>query len=187
MQAVSSNYPQATYTHDWLYKYRWNFGDRPANTNYYLAASSANGLNEVFNSIFESMTKNLAGPTELVGDDPTKSGYVTFYDPLGDYMEVKDFEAVAFAGGVYKKTEQKRSTDGNGKTVDTYTFTDPYTGTVSNAYPGEADLEDIIITVTRGSGSDGDTVQVKIPASMLPLRSYQVTCLLYTSPSPRDS
>lgn len=178
MQAVSSNYPQAAYTDKsdkwWYDDYEWDFGNRPANTNYYLAASSANGLNEVFNSIFKSITKNLAGPTEVGDDGPTKSGYVTFYDPLGDYMEVKDFEAIAFADHVYKNTKTT-STDENGKTVDTYTFTEQYTGTVSNAYPGEADLKDIRITVTRGSGSDGDTVQVQIPASMLPLRSYQVT------------
>lgn len=180
MQAVSSNYPEATYTYTegsmWNPgKENWSFGDPAASANYYLAASNADGLNKVFNSIFESMTKNLAGPTEVVGDDPTNSGYVTFDDPLGDYMEVKGFEAVAFAGGVYKNTKQTRSTDSNGKTVDTYTFTDKYTGTASNAYPNKADLSHILITVTRGSGSAGDTVKVKIPASMLPLRYYQVT------------
>ena len=53
------------------------------------------------------MTVNLAGPTEVDNDDPTTSGYVTFDDPLGDYMEVKDFEAVAFAGGVYKNPQKK--------------------------------------------------------------------------------
>lgn len=177
MQAVSSNYPKATYTYTegsmWNPgKENWSFGDPAASANYYLAASNADGLNKVFNSIFESMTKNLAGPTKVVGDDPTNSGYVTFDDPLGDYMEVKGFEAVAFAGGVYKNTQKTTSTD---KTVDTYTFTDPYTGPVSNAYPDKANLRDILITVTHGSGSAGDTVQVKIPASMLPLRYYQVT------------
>lgn len=177
MQAVSSNYPKATYTYtegSMLKpgKENWSFGDPAASANYYLAASNADGLNKVFNSIFESMTKNLAGPTEVVGDDPKNSGYVTFDDPLGDYMEVKGFEAVAFAGGVYKNTQKTTSTD---KTVDTYTFTDPYTGPVSNAYPDKANLRDILITVTHGSGSAGDTVQVKIPASMLPLRYYQVT------------
>lgn len=177
MQAVSSNYPKATYTYTegsmWNPgKENWSFGDPAASANYYLAASNADGLNKVFNSIFESMTKNLAGPTEVVGDEPTNSGYVTFDDPLGDYMQVKGFEAVAFAGGVYKNTQKTTSTD---KTVDTYTFTDPYTGPVSNAYPDKANLRDILITVTHGSGSAGDTVQVKIPASMLPLRYYQVT------------
>lgn len=180
MQAVSSNYPKATYTYTegsmWNPgKENWSFGDPAASANYYLAASNADGLNKVFNSIFESMTKNLAGPTEVVGNNPTNSGYVTFDDPLGDYMEVKGFEAVAFAGGVYKKTKITTSTDENGKTVDTYTFTDKCTGTASNAYPNTADLSHILITVTHGSGSAGDTVQVKIPASMLPLRYYQVT------------
>ena len=180
MQSVSSNYPKATYTYTegsmWNPgKENWSFGDPAASANYYLAASNADGLNKVFNSIFESMTKNLAGPTEVVGDDPKNSGYVTFDDPLGDYMQVKGFEAVAFAGGVYKKTKITTSTDENGKTVDTYTFTDKCTGTASNAYPNTADLSHILITVTHGSGSAGDTVQVKIPASMLPLRYYQVT------------
>lgn len=174
MHAVSSNYPQATYTSNG-WGYSWDFGTKAANLNYYLAASSADGLNEVFKTIFNSVTVNLAGPTEVVGNNPTNSGYVTFDDPLGDYMQVKGFEAVAFAGGVYKNTKQTRSTDSNGKTVDTYTFTDKYTGTASNAYPNKADLSHILITVTRGSGSAGDTVQVKIPASMLPLRYYQVT------------
>ena len=169
MQAVSSNYPQAAYTEGWG-GYSWEFGEQAANPNYYLAASNADGLNKVFNSIFESITRNLAGPTKVVGDDPTNSGYVTFDDPLGDYMEVKDFEAVAFAGGVYKN--KTKSTNGN---VDTYTFANEYTGTASNAYPNTANLSHILITVTRGSGSAGDTVQVKIPASMLPLRYYQVT------------
>ena len=169
MHAVSSNYPQAAYT-DGRGGYSWEFGDPAASANYYLAASNANGLNEVFNSIFESITRDLAGPTKVVGNDPTNSGYVTFDDPLGDYMEVKDFEAVAFAGGVYKN--KTKSTNGN---VDTYTFANEYTGTASNAYPNTANLSHILITVTRGSGSAGDTVQVKIPASMLPLRYYQVT------------
>lgn len=169
MHAVSSNYPQATYTSNG-WGYSWDFGTKAANPNYYLAASSADGLNEVFKTIFNSVTVNLAGPTEVVGNNPTNSGYVTFYDPLGDYMEVKDFEAVAFAGGVYKN--KTKSTNGN---VDTYTFANEYTGTASNAYPNTANLSHILITVTRGSGSAGDTVQVKIPASMLPLRYYQVT------------
>ena len=139
-----------------------------------MAASSADGLKNVFENIFTSVSTTPAGPTQVT-DKPQEEGYVTFDDPLGDYMEVKDFEAVAFAGGVYKKTKITTSTDENGKTVDTYTFTDKYTGTASNAYPNTADLSHILITVTHGSGSAGDTVQVKIPASMLPLRYYQVT------------
>ena len=58
MQAVSSNYPSATYTKTGIIKYKWNFGDRPDNADYYMAASSADGLNKVFEDIFTSISNN---------------------------------------------------------------------------------------------------------------------------------
>lgn len=170
MQAVSSNYPSATYTKTGIIKYKWNFGDRPANANYYLAASSADGLNKVFEDIFTSVSTKPAGPTHVT-DKPHEEGYVTFDDTLGDYMQVQDFKAVAFAEKVFTNVTHSTSGDGN---VDTYTFTG-HSGTVSDAYPNAADLEDIKITVTHGSGANGDHVKVMIPASMLPLRYYKAT------------
>lgn len=169
MQAVSSNYPSATYARPkGTLKWKWDFGDRPNKADYYMAASSADGLKNVFENIFTSVSTTPAGPTQVT-DKPQEEGYVTFDDPLGDYMEVKDFEAVAFAKQVFRdKTVNKTPT------VDTYTFTG-HSGTVSDAYPNAADLKDIIITVTHGNGSDGDHVRVQIPASMLPLRYYKAT------------
>lgn len=169
MQAVSSNYPSATYTKTGIIKYKWDFGDRPDKANYYMAASSADELKNVFADIFTSVSTTPAGPTQVT-DKPQKEGYVTFDDPLGDYMEVKSFEAVAFSDKVFTKPSIKSS--GN---MDTYTFTGKHDNTVSGAYPNTADLSHIIITVTHGSGSDGDRVKVQIPASMLPLRYYKAT------------
>lgn len=169
MQAVSSNYPSATYTKTGIIKYTWDFGDSSDNTNYYMAASSADELKNVFADIFTSVSTTPAGPTQVT-DKPQKEGYVTFDDPLGDYMEVKSFEAVAFSDQVFTQVD-KTSTD----TADTYIFKGEHKDTVSGAYPNTADLSHIIITVTHGSGSVGDRVQVQIPASMLPLRYYEVT------------
>ena len=169
MQAVSSNYPSATYTKTSIIKYKWDFGDRPDKANYYMAASSADGLNKVFEDIFTSISTKPAGPTHVT-DKPQKEGYVTFDDPLGDYMEVKSFEAVAFSDQVF--TEPSKETSGN---VDTYIFKGEHKDTVSGAYPETANLKDIIITVNRSNGSVGDSVQVQIPASMLPLRYYKAT------------
>ena len=170
MQAVSSNYPSATYARPkGTLKWKWNFGDRPDKADYYMAASSADELSKVFENIFNSISITLAGPTQVT-DQPQKEGYVTFDDPLGDYMEVKSFEAVAFSDKVFTKPSIKSS--GN---VDTYTFTGKHDNTVSGAYPNTADLSHIIITVIHGSGSVGDRVQVQIPASMLPLRYYKAT------------
>lgn len=175
MQAVSSNYPSATYTgksyDPWglLGTWKWNFGNRPDNANYYMAASSADELKNVFADIFTSVSTTPAGPTHVT-DKPQEEGYVTFDDPLGDYMEVKSFEAVAFSDQVFTQVD-KTSTD----TADTYIFKGEHKDTVSGAYPNTADLSHIIITVTHGSVAEGDRVQVKIPASMLPLRYYKVT------------
>lgn len=69
MQAVSSNYPNATYsyTEGWFGggSYDWNFGNKAAGANYYLAASSADELNNVFESIFTSVSTLLPGPRML--------------------------------------------------------------------------------------------------------------------------
>lgn len=175
MQAVSSNYPLATYTgnsHDpWgvIVPWIWDFGSRSDNANYYMAASSADELNKVFEDIFNSISITLAGPTQVT-DKPQQEGYVTFEDTLGDYMEVKGFEAVAFSDKVFTQVERTRT-----DTEDTYIFKGEHKDTVSGAYPNTADLSHIIITVTRSNGSVGDHVRVQIPASMLPLRYYEVT------------
>lgn len=169
MQAVSSNYPSATYTKTGIIKYKWDFGDRPNKADYYMAASSADGLKNVFENIFNSISITLAGPTQVT-DKPETDGYVTFDDPLGDYMEVKSFEAVAFSDQVFTQVERTRT-----DTKDTYIFKGEHKDTVSGAYPNTANLSHIIITVTHGSGSVGDRVKVQIPASMLPLRYYKAT------------
>ena len=54
MQAVSSNYPSATLQLGWGWK--WTFGTRAANSNYYLSATSADGLKNVFQTISNSIT-----------------------------------------------------------------------------------------------------------------------------------
>lgn len=170
MQAVSSNYPSATYARPkGTLKWKWNFGDRPDKADYYMAASSDDKLKNVFENIFTSVSTTPAGPTQVT-DKPQKEGYVTFDDPLGDYMEVKSFEAVAFSDQVFTQVERTRT-----DTKDTYIFKGEHKDTVSGAYPNTADLSHIIITVTRSNGSVGDRVRVQIPASMLPLRYYQVT------------
>ena len=56
MQAVSSNYPSATLQWDWGWK--WNFGTRAEDedSNYYLSATSADELKNVFQTISNSIT-----------------------------------------------------------------------------------------------------------------------------------
>lgn len=173
MNAVSSNYPNAQSTQTGQnvdFSQHCTLGDR-AEGNYYFAADSAEGLNDVFNSIYDdfgsSATSPIKSETVIGGED---IGYLTFTDTLGDYMEVKNFKSIIFAGKEFTQVEIQD----NGTTT-TYTFQ----GTVDNGneegevYPGSHDLSTIEITVDHSSNiQDGDVVTVKIPSNLIPLRLY---------------
>lgn len=160
MHAVSSNYPKAT-----AYNTR---GDRvDAKYQYYKTASESDELDKVFNEIFDEIKNPGSVPTEVTGDDPMNSGYITFEDKLGAYMKVDGFNEIVFADREF--TEVAKKTDGN---TDTYTFS----GTVdaSDLYPNGS-LGEIVIQVVRSEElAQGDKVTVKIPAALIPLRQFDV-------------
>ena len=109
MNAVSSNYPAATATN---YRITLNKGE---NKGYYKTAKNASELNAVFNDIFKDSTSNPPVPTLVEsGKNATNSGYVRFNDPLGDYMTVDGFNAIAFDDEIFKNPT--KTTKG---TVDT--------------------------------------------------------------------
>ena len=160
MHAVSSNYPAATSNISYWGEWTINFGARAENANYYKSAKNAQELEDIFKDISESITEVVGYPTEIHdGYGEHKSGYITFTDELGDYMQVDGFTEVEYNGKTFKGPEDP-STTGN---VDTYTFT------------GEA--ANLVITVQRAAKDNpqqGDIVEVKIPASLIPLRKFNV-------------
>ena len=169
MHAVSSNYPTASYTNqgfmfdNWV----WNFGARATNSDFYKAASNAADLKTLFDEISQEITSSTGLPTEVQqGYDPSTSGYITFTDQLGDYMKVDSFTTIVFAKQLFKNPV--KSTSGN---VDTYTFS----GEAGNVLYPSGNLSSIIITVTKSDDlATGDLVEVKIPASLIPLRHFQI-------------
>ena len=175
MHAVSSNYPNAT-AYDNVGERAKDPNDSSKNAEYYKAATNSKELSKVFQDIIISSTKGLAAPTHIeVGADPTQAGYVAFDDTLGDFMEVKDFNAISFADEIFTKAPTTSAVTKSDCTVTTYTFEGtPQKGT--EAYPDHADLEDVLITVTHYNDyRRGDDIEVRIPATMLPLRRYTVT------------
>lgn len=151
MHAVSSNYPNAT-------SYKTNeLGQRTENSDFYKAASNADELNQVFKDISASITEDKSYPTQVEdGYDPSKSGYITFSDELGDFMQVDEFISAQINGETIDKVT--KTAKGN---VDTYEFL------------GIA--KDLVITVARSDNAQqGDIVTVKIPASLIPLINYHV-------------
>ena len=159
MHAVSSNYPAASSKISFWGEWTISFGARAENANYYKSAKNAQELEDIFKDISESITEVVGYPTEVHdGYGEHKSGYITFTDELGDFMQVDDFTEVEYNGTTFKGPE--KSTKGN---VDNYTFA------------GEA--ANLVITVQRaaeGNPQQGDIVEVKIPASLIPLRKFDV-------------
>lgn len=163
MQGVSSNYPDATaYT---------KLGTKAADANYYLAASDADALNTVFDTIWGEVSSNPDSPiqTESQGGTTAGNGVVTFTDQLGDYMRVTRMNSIVFAGQQYETVSSQTSADGS---QTTYTFE----GKVeANEIYKEADLSTMQIVVTHNEGKTGDLVTVNVPAELLPLRLYTAT------------
>lgn len=154
MHAVSSNYPGATsYTSDKL-------GTRAENSDYYKSATNADELKKVFDDISQAITSEPPYPTEIhKGYDETKSGYITFTDELGDFMQVDSFTEVVINGTPFTNPS---------KTVNKETKTDTY------EFDGKA--KDLLITVQRAGDDNpqkGDIVTVNIPASLIPLSHFK--------------
>lgn len=154
MHAVSSNYPDATsYASDEL-------GTRAENSDYYKSATNAEELKKVFDDISQAITSEPPYPTEIhKGYGETKSGYITFTDELGDFMQVDGFTEVVINGMSFTKAS---------KTVNKETNTDTY------EFSGKA--KDLLITVQRAGDDNprkGDIVTVNIPASLIPLSHFK--------------
>ena len=160
MHAVSSNYPNATYN-----GWSWDFGERAEGSDYYKSASNAEELKQVFEGIFSEINKGSGYPTQTTEGAEHRGGYIAFDDKLGSYMQVDNFSAVTFSGKTF--TKPQKTTEGN---VDTYTFN----GTVE-LNGKSVDLSNLVIKVTRSTNvAEGDTIQAKIPAALIPLWNFNV-------------
>lgn len=161
MHGMSRNYPNAT-----AYN---NLGKRAKDSDFYKAAENASTLNSIFEAIAEEIA-SAQSPTHVEGEKPNESGYITFTDQLGDYMQVDDMNALVYANTIHKEKKQEFS--------DQSTTTYTYEGEIkdpNHVYP-EGNLNDIKITVKKSNNlQTGDLVTVKIPANMIPLRYYEVT------------
>lgn len=163
MHAVSSNYPNATYTQSWS-GWNWNLGTHEG-SGFYKSASNAADLDKVFDDISSEIVKGSGYPTNATEGAEHTSGYITIDDALGAYMQVDGFKAIALNGQTFENPT--KTTAGN---VDTYTFD----GTV-NMDGKDVSLGNVVITVTKSDDlAVGDKVQVKVPAALIPLHSYNV-------------
>lgn len=181
MNGVSSNYPNATANgsngsfFDWDGYYNTTFGER-AEGDYYKAASDPDSIEEIFDEISDEVQQGVGSGSpieENTQQGNTVPGILTFEDQLGNYMQVtgtdagKDKIQLAYGDKIYTSTS--KTTQGN---TDTYHFEGQVEG---NEIYGAANLSDLVVTVEHGTDlATGDKVTVTLPASLLPMRHYDV-------------
>lgn len=167
MHAVSSNYPEAsyTYTQGFWGGWNWDLGTRAEGSDFYKSASNADDLDKVFEGISSEIVKGSGYPTKVTEGAEHQDGFITIDDALGAYMQVDGFKAIALNGQTFENPT--KTTAGN---VDKYTFD----GTVTMDGK-DVSLGNVVIKVTKSDDlAVGDKVQVKVPAALIPLRSYNV-------------
>ena len=150
----------------------------------YHSADKAADVSSVFNAIVSDLALSAPEiPTEMNEGETINAGaYLTYVDPIGEYMEVKDLEAMTLtfplAGDGKGKTETFKNPTVSTETVNadgsksvTVTFNAAVTG-ADNVING-SNLSNILITLT--TATDGSqTLEVKIPGNLIPLRVNKV-------------
>lgn len=175
MHAVSSNYPEATAKYGSNNRYQVTPGKRAEDSHYYKTASTADELNDIFTDIQQEIVQKATFPTDVTeGDTPdengTRSGYITFKDQLGDYMQVDSLKKLVSAN-------QEINFEGNLEDVATGEWvTGVYNHeNVGNPVYPQGNASQIQFKITRGTDDKtGDTIEVRAPAALIPLRYYQV-------------
>ncbi len=124
----------------------------------YYDADNASAVTNVFNEIVSNISISAPQvPTEIKGNNPLTDGYITYTDPIGDFMEVKDVKAIIYAGTTFTR-----------KTVNGSNYV--FSGTVESAVYGNQSIENILISVDETKNE----LVIKIPASVIPLRVNSV-------------
>ena len=151
-----------------------SFDDLRYNDMFFNATATNNGVID-FGTIFEDILTNIAteqvqGTTHISeGENSVQGGYVTYTDPLGDYMEVKRVDALIHSNIIFTNPKEKMTEDSEKETT-TYTFS----GVANNPVYGSYSVSNIIITVETDKETGRQTLTVKVPAALIPLREATV-------------
>lgn len=127
----------------------------------YYSAEDAEDVANVFDDITGSIISSRPQvPTRVNGDDPLQDGYITYMDPIGEYMEVNDVTTILYGGQVF--TAKTTSTQGN---TTSYVFE----GQFNSPVYGSQNVSSILVTVST-AGDGMQTLTVRVPAGAIPMR-----------------
>lgn len=128
----------------------------------YYDANDASSVTNVFDDIVNSISINTPSVPTDVGNDPQHEGYITYTDPIGEYLQVNEVKKIEYNGMSFTNpTKSENQVDA----TTTYTFE----GEVVSPVYGDQNLNSIIITV-KEEANGLQTLTVKIPAALIPVR-----------------
>lgn len=133
-------------------------------------AEDGDQLDDVLGQIADLITESAKSPTETTGN-PADSGWITYEDPIGEYMHVDGVKTLIWAGTQFSNPSRTpdEGTDDNGNV--TYTFS----GTIDSPVYGTQNVDVIEITVHTDQSSGTQTLTVRIPSAAIPVRVTSVT------------
>ncbi|WP_204389904.1 Spy0128 family protein [Bifidobacterium pullorum] len=134
----------------------------------YYEAHKADDLENAFADIAGNIISRARYPIDTSG---TSDGYITYEDPIGEYMQVKDVKTLLYMGAD-AGTPTKIETDTNGNKVTTYTFNHKFTSPVDGQ---TYDTSQIIIKLVETTTDHRQTLKVMIPYRAIPMRVNRLT------------
>ncbi|OUO33544.1 FctA domain-containing protein [Olsenella sp. An293] len=146
--------------------------NNPTSLNYptqYFAAADDEQLDQIFEEITNMITSSASAPTEVTGD-PINDGYITYTDTTGQYMEIKKVKTLIFMNQMLNvtKNEDSSTPDRAVYVAADYEYDNP-------AYPGQSFNTNQIEIVVTDNNDNTQTITVKVPAALIPLRTNTVT------------
>lgn len=144
----------------------------PTYVDEYYPAEDADQLQNAFQQITSAITDSAKVPTQVSGGDPFHGGYIVYRDPIGEYMEIEQINGLLFANTQFK-VDSIASIKGGVRYTLTNVDGSGASNVVSELY-GSHDVNEIIIDVLTDSTTGRQTLEVQIPAALIPLRVSNV-------------
>lgn len=129
-------------------------------SDYYKDVADTGSIAEAFeNIVADIIITNAEVPTEMDTADPLSDGYVTYTDPIGQYMEIKDIKGIIYDHQYYPVSYNS--------TTKAVTIDEDYL--VTTSVHGEQQLSHLDIEVTEDANGN-QTLTIAVPAALIPLR-----------------
>ena len=142
----------------------------------YYEAHQAGDLENAFADIAGNIISRARYPIDMTGsvDPDTGDGYITYEDPIGEYMQVKEIKTLLYMGAQAKTPAISDPVkDTNGNTVTTYTFEYEFTSPIDGRTYNTKDIK--IQLVETPAPDRRQTLRVMIPAHTIPIRVNTLT------------